>query len=118
MPEWGQLDATADIGFHLMPSFLLCVDLLFFSPPWTIGALPSMGLSAILAFSYWIWVEVCYARNGWYPYPMFEMVNVPQRGAIFIGAAVLFTLSAVLLKFTYERVNGQELPEDLKSKSA
>lgn len=49
------------------------------------------------------------------------MASVPQRGAIFLGAGLLFTLSAVLLKVTYTRVNGREIherPGDVKSKSA
>lgn len=54
----------ADIGFHAMPSILLTIDLLFLSPPWTIHALPAMGLSSTLALSYWAWVDQCYKHNG------------------------------------------------------
>lgn len=56
---------TADIGFHAVPSILLALDLLFFSPPWTIKALPAMGLSSAIAVCYWWWVEHCYSYNGW-----------------------------------------------------
>lgn len=56
----------ADIGFHAMPSLLLVVDLLFFSPPWTITAFPAMGLSSLIAVSYWAWVDQCYKHNGLY----------------------------------------------------
>lgn len=66
LPEWGELDIMADVGFHAAPGILLSIDMLFFSPPWTIGTLPAMGLSTILACGYWVWVELCYARNGWY----------------------------------------------------
>ena len=54
----------ADIGFHAMPSILLTIDLLFLSPPWTIHALPAMGLSSAIAVGYWAWVEQCYKNNG------------------------------------------------------
>ena len=54
----------ADVGFHAMPSILLTIDLLFLSPPWTIHGLPAMGLSSVLAVSYWAWVEQCYKYNG------------------------------------------------------
>lgn len=54
----------ADVGFHAMPSILLTIDLLFLSPPWTITAVPAMGLSSLLAVSYWGWVEQCYKHNG------------------------------------------------------
>ena len=54
----------ADVGFHAMPAILLTIDLLFLSPPWTINALPAMGLSSTLAVIYWAWVEQCYMHNG------------------------------------------------------
>jgi hypothetical protein len=54
----------ADVGFHAMPSILLVIDLLFLSPPWTIHAIPAMGLSSTIAVGYWAWVEQCYRHNG------------------------------------------------------
>lgn len=54
----------ADIGFHAMPSILLTIDLLLLSPPWTIRALPAMGLSSAIAVMYWAWVEHCFQHNG------------------------------------------------------
>jgi hypothetical protein len=64
----------ADVGFHAMPSILLTIDLLFLSPPWTIRALPIMGLSLVLAVSYWAWVEQCYRYNGLSVYPILANV--------------------------------------------
>ena len=58
------LHLPADIGFHLMPALFLTWDLLALSPPWTIKNLPAVGISAVLAFSYWGWVEHCYSHNG------------------------------------------------------
>ena len=54
----------ADIGFHLMPSALLTLDLLLLSPPWTIRPLSAMALSSTLAVGYWAWMERCYSFNG------------------------------------------------------
>lgn len=65
IPPGVQLAPLADVGFHLMPAFFLTVDFLFFSPPWTIHVIPAMGLSTVLAFSYWAWVEHCFKYNGW-----------------------------------------------------
>ena len=56
---------SVDVSFHLIPSVALAADLLLFSPPWTMGTVPAVGVSAILAMAYWIWVEACYAKNGW-----------------------------------------------------
>src|SRR3954466_8277370 len=49
VPPGIEVNAFADLGFHAMPAILLTIDLLFLSPPWTIHALPAMGLSSGLA---------------------------------------------------------------------
>jgi hypothetical protein len=64
-PEF-ELHWMPDVGFHLMPAVLLTIDLLLLSPPWTIQAYNSIGLSLTLAFLYWGWVEYCFSINGWY----------------------------------------------------
>jgi len=96
----------ADVGFHAMPSILLTIDLLFLSPPWTIHVLPSMGISFSLAFAYWAWVEHCFSYNGWYPYPLFGMLNTPQRALLFAAAALTMTVSTTMLKWLSGRVTG------------
>ena len=105
-----------------MPAIMLAVDLLFLSPPWALGSLPALGISGAIALLYWVWVEACYARNGWcvsrtkalpaqadlhrYPYPLFELLTPAYRVALFGGSAVVMTLSTSLLAYTYGRVNG------------
>jgi len=106
MPDWVRLDPRADIGFHAMPAIMLVLDLLFLSPPWTITALPSIGVSGMLAFAYWFWIEQCYQHNGWYPYPLFEALTTPWRAVLFAFSAIVMTLSTVTLKWLYGRVNG------------
>ncbi|ATZ46433.1 hypothetical protein BCIN_01g10300 [Botrytis cinerea B05.10] len=96
----------ADVGFHAMPAILLTIDLLFLSPPWTINALPAMGLSSTLAVAYWAWVEQCYKYNGFYPYPLFGHLDTTQRAILFTGAALTMTGSTAVLKWLYGRVNG------------
>ena len=64
VPPDVEMSLYADVGFHAMPAILLTLDLLFFSPPWAISALPAMGLSSVLASSYWLWVNQCYTYNG------------------------------------------------------
>lgn len=54
-----------DIGFHAIPAIVLSFDLFLLSPPWTITALPAMGVSTGIAFGYWFWVELCFQQNGW-----------------------------------------------------
>ncbi|CRK16377.1 hypothetical protein BN1723_010958, partial [Verticillium longisporum] len=105
-PPGMELYWVTDIGFHLVPAVVLTLDLLLLSPPWTIRAYAAMAISMGIAFLYWGWVELCFSHNGWYPYPIFTILNTPQRVALFTGAASLMTASTVLLKWLYGRVNG------------
>ncbi|KAM0276678.1 hypothetical protein ACHAQH_006495 [Verticillium albo-atrum] len=105
-PPGFELHWVPDVGFHLVPAVVLTLDLLLLSPPWTIRAYAAMAISMGIAFLYWGWVEVCFSHNGWYPYPIFAILNTPQRVGLFTGAAALMTASTVLLKWVYGRVNG------------
>ncbi|KAG5983158.1 hypothetical protein E4U55_000640 [Claviceps digitariae] len=61
-----ELDIWTDIGFHLAPAVFLVLDLILFSPPWTISFYGMMSLSTAFAFAYWYWVELCFSKNGWF----------------------------------------------------
>lgn len=63
-------NTVIDISFHAAPSVVMLVDLLLLSPPWTITALPALGLSSIIAFGYWFWIEQCFSQNGWFVYSL------------------------------------------------
>ncbi|KAI1260099.1 FAR-17a/AIG1-like protein [Xylariaceae sp. FL1019] len=108
-PEF-QLDFLPDFGFHAAPGLFLATDLILFSPPWTITGVAAMALSQALAFSYWYWVEYCYSKNGWYPYPIFDMLSTWQRAALFTVSATLMTASTILLKWLYAWINGRNDP--------
>ncbi|KAF4635220.1 hypothetical protein G7Y89_g2891 [Cudoniella acicularis] len=108
VPPEIQISPLADVGFHAVPSILLVVDLLFLSPPWTINALPAMGLSSAIAVGYWAWVEHCFKHNGFYPYPLFGKLDTIQRIVLFTMAALTMTGSTAMLKWLYGRVNGSE----------
>jgi len=105
-----------DLGFHLFPALLLMVDLLLLSPPWTHKVLEAGGMGVLLAGVYWVWTEECYKRNGWYPYPLFEMLDAPQRAMVFSASAVTFTVSSLCLKRVYDLYNGK-LKAKLKATS-
>jgi len=109
-PEAG-VPLSADLGFHLVPSVVMLLDLLLLSPPWTITIVPALGISSTIAFGYWFWIELCYANNGWYPYPIFEMLPTSGRIALFSGSAIIMALNTVTLKWLYGRLNGFRFPE-------
>ncbi|CRG91215.1 Presequence translocated-associated motor subunit pam17, mitochondrial [Talaromyces islandicus] len=105
-----------DLGFHLMPTLFLLFDLLYLSPPWTITAMPAIGISTCIAFCYWFWIEKCYSMNGWYPYPLMELLDTKGRIALFSAAALVMAINIITLKWLYGRVNGfgrDELPTAL-----
>lgn len=62
-PEELQLPLIPDIGFHAMPAVMLALDLLLFSPPWTIKFQGAVMLSTVIAFAYWAWIEYCFSYN-------------------------------------------------------
>ena len=106
IPPGLRLPLLPDLGFHAIPTILLITDLLFLSPPWTITILPATVLSTVLAFAYWYWIEICYAKNGFYPYPLFNLLRWEQRVALFAGSAIMTAGTTILLKGLYARVNG------------
>lgn len=106
IPDWAQLPLQADVSFHAIPSIVLTLDLLLLSPPWEISASRAMGLSTVLAFSYWFWVEQCFAHNGFYPYPIFDMVGFAGRIGLFTTSAAIMTGSTMVLERIYAMVNG------------
>lgn len=117
LPDWApRLAFGTDLSFHLAPAALLLVDLLFFSPPYTIAALPSIGLSSLIAVGYWFWVEACYAHNGFYPYPIFAQAGMSGRIGLFTMSAVTMVLATTLLKWVYGVVNGREMWQKQKGK--
>ncbi|KAF8451529.1 hypothetical protein BGX38DRAFT_483422 [Terfezia claveryi] len=79
----------------------------FRSPPWTLTIIEAAGLGSSIAGGYWLWTEECYRRNGWYPYPLFEMLNTQQRALVFTASAVTFTISSLCLKRLYDLFNGK-----------
>lgn len=108
VPKELELPLPPDLAFHLIPTLMLVIDLLFLSPPWAISALPAFILSLGIAFTYWFWIEICYSKNGFYPYPLFTLLDTKQRAGLFAASAGLFTLSTIVLKWLYGKVNGVE----------
>ncbi|KAK5173329.1 uncharacterized protein LTR77_002010 [Saxophila tyrrhenica] len=108
LPDWAmRLPMHTDLSFHAVPSLTLVIDLLFFSPPYSITFLPALALSGCIAFGYWFWIERCYQFNNFYPYPLFEMLSTAERIGLFGASALLMTLSTSLLVWLYGVVNGK-----------
>lgn len=51
-------------------------------------------------------MEECYRHNGWYPYPLFDLLGTGQRVVLFAGAAAIMTGSTMMLKLLCGKING------------
>ncbi|KAF2441257.1 hypothetical protein P171DRAFT_457087 [Karstenula rhodostoma CBS 690.94] len=104
----------ADFGFHLFPTLLLSLDALFLSPPWPTSPINprastlSLLTSTVIAFLYWFWIELCYSYNGFYPYPIFAILNTAQRICLFALSGVAMWAAGAGLRWCYRIVNGIE----------
>lgn len=116
VPKELALPLPPDMSFHLAPSVFLFVDLVCLSPPWTITVGPAFALSGAIAFGYWFWIEQCYAVNGFYPYPLFELLGFKGRVGMFLLSAALMAVNTAVLSWVYRVVNGagEERVGDLK----
>lgn len=65
---------------------------------------------------YWPWVETCASHNGYYPYPIFDMVGTKGRVGLFTTSALVMAGSTVMLKALYGAVNGTNEEKAMKSK--
>jgi len=108
LPDWApKMSVMIDTGFHLTPAVALSLDLILFSPPWTIRFLPAMAISGFIAFGYWFWIEECFKVNEFYPYPIFESVGFGGRVGLFAGSAFVMACVTMGLKWVYGVVNGR-----------
>ncbi|QPC80423.1 hypothetical protein HYE68_011175 [Fusarium pseudograminearum] len=105
MPEDLIIDPLPDLGFHLVPAVLLALDLVLWSPRATITTRSMMSLSTVLPVVYWCWIELCFYKNGWYPYPMMDQFSAVQRVVIFIASAGLLTASSSALQYVHDKVH-------------
>ncbi|KAF1945391.1 hypothetical protein EJ02DRAFT_451677 [Clathrospora elynae] len=109
-----------DLGFHLVPAVVLSLDATLLSPPWPStptnpqAPMIMLGLSTTVAFLYWWWIEICYTYNGYYPYPIFEMLTTVQRVGLFALSGVMMWVVGGVLRMLYAWVNGYETVEELE----
>jgi hypothetical protein len=66
-----------DIGFHLLPALFLLADYYVLPPK---QALQVRSDLALITFGgslslYWLWLAICYQRNGYWPYPILEKIG-------------------------------------------
>jgi hypothetical protein len=74
----------------------------------------SVALSGGIAGAYWVWVERCFERNGFYPYPLFRDAGFEGRVGLFVGAAAVMVANTWGLRWLYWAVNGTGVAAEIK----
>lgn len=120
------LPLHVDFGLHGAPAILLLIDFLCFSSNWTLNPLMTLILYANLGLGYWyvlfncrtkhpswvtnyfsrVWVHKTYAMNGYFPYPLLEIVSVQQRLLIFTIAILLMFSAFLTLRKIHYAIHG------------
>ncbi|KAF1929809.1 uncharacterized protein M421DRAFT_419585 [Didymella exigua CBS 183.55] len=113
---------STDLCFHLVPAVVLTVDAILLSPPWPSSPMNpqapflTLGASTGIAFAYWWWIEICYSHNGYYPYPIFELLTTYQRIGLFAVSGATMWVAGGTLRALYAYANGYELTEALEKR--
>ncbi|KAL5121877.1 hypothetical protein ACEQ8H_000092 [Pleosporales sp. CAS-2024a] len=112
-----------DLTFHFFPAALTTLDALLLSPPWPSSSsssseeepmvphhapFVSLALCTATVLLYWVWIEICYANNGFYPYPLFALLSTAQRIALFTLSGAIMCGVAAALRAAYACCNGCE----------
>lgn len=94
------LPLVLDISLHLIPTIVCWVDFMVFNTGFKRSPI---HILAIYAFTmlYFLWVNICFEHNGYWPYPLLGMFkNDAQRGAFFLGCGWLCSLLYKISKCT------------------
>ncbi|KAK7204624.1 FAR-17a/AIG1-like protein [Myxozyma melibiosi] len=111
------LPPLVDFGLHGAPSILLLVDYFVFTSNWIIHPAATFVLYSSLGVGYWFWTQKTYAMNGFYPYPLLEIVTTPQRIGIFaVSIIILFSIYLTLRKI-HMAIHGKKLPVPIQEKA-
>ncbi|GAN10774.1 integral membrane protein [Mucor ambiguus] len=79
------LPLALDISLHLIPTIVCWADFMIFNTKFKRSPIHILAIYAF-TMAYFVWVNVCYEHNGYWPYPLFGMFkNDTQRGAFFLG---------------------------------
>uniref|UniRef100_A0A060TGS5 ARAD1D33066p n=1 Tax=Blastobotrys adeninivorans TaxID=409370 RepID=A0A060TGS5_BLAAD len=94
-----------DIFLHALPAVSEIIDVLVFAPRWT-KSYEVLPLFFAVAGGYWSWVHLTFEKNGFFPYPLFAIVDTPGRAGIFTFATLFVSVVYGLLKRLQNVVRG------------
>lgn len=92
LPQW------VDLSIHVYPAFVETVDVLFFTSRYRNSSVSAFTLFLAITALYWKWVHHTFSMNGFFPYPLLELLDQEKRAMLFVGATVILTLNFKALK--------------------
>ncbi|KAI5457862.1 FAR-17a/AIG1-like protein [Mariannaea sp. PMI_226] len=104
VPPGHELPVIPDLGFHAIPAIMLTLDLMLLNPPWRTKASTTMILSLTMVILYWGWMEYCFTINGWYPYPLLELLSPGKKVFLLLISATTMTGITTVLQWVHGRV--------------
>ncbi|KAL7316934.1 hypothetical protein PS15m_003356 [Mucor circinelloides] len=113
------LPLALDVSLHLIPTIVCWVDFMVFNTGFKRSP---VHILAIYTFTmlYFLWVNICYEHNGYWPYPLLSMFkNDAQRGAFFLGCGWFCSLLYKMIAKGHSMIHPgdkKETVKDLKNK--
>ncbi|KAK9463010.1 FAR-17a/AIG1-like protein [Lipomyces oligophaga] len=83
------LPLHVDFALHGAPALFLLTDFFLYADKWPKQSLPTLILYSILGVAYWFWVHKAYSVNGYFPYPLFSVVDTKGRAMIFVVSILI-----------------------------
>lgn len=98
-----EISSELDRRLHLYPAIFEALSATFFAQRrWRQGVFAPLLLFLSVGGSYWIWIETTFKHNGFYPYPLFAVLDVQQK-AMFVGGASILALVAFKIMQAIQR---------------
>ncbi|GAA5859325.1 hypothetical protein JCM8547_001985 [Rhodosporidiobolus lusitaniae] len=83
-----RLPLGVDMSIHGLPALYLWLDFLLFSPRFPSRVRP-LSLALIVTLAYSLWMELCASKNGAFPYPMFDALELKYRLGVYVVSVPL-----------------------------
>ncbi|CAN6600241.1 hypothetical protein TRVA0_001S08570 [Trichomonascus vanleenenianus] len=87
-----------DMSMHAAPALVLLMDVVFYGERWSLPTVKAIPMFGALSVGYWIWVHHTFSKNGFFPYPLFAIVDTRYRALIFAVSTLVVCISYKVIK--------------------
>jgi hypothetical protein len=112
-----ELPVMLDLALHLLPTVVLWIELLVFTPHFRYTSY-HLILLALFTVGYSSWMELCFSKNGFWPYPFLAFLDGTQRLILYAGAfalTVVFYHAGTSVHKSVQEALGRSLTEGRKT---